>query len=360
MSVVEFPGLWGLKFTIDRVAFKVFGIPVYWYGIIIAAGFLLAVLLAVRNSAKFGLEPDYIIDMVLYAAPVAIVTSRLYYVIFSWDRFKGNLISILDTRQGGLAIYGAVIGAVAVAYIFAKKKKIGVLKLFDFCMPYFILAQAIGRWGNFINQEAYGTNTRLPWGMTGDVIKRDLLNNIERLESLGISVDPNLPVHPTFLYESLWNLGVFLFLIWFRKRKKLDGEVFSMYMALYGAGRFWIEGLRTDSLMLGNLRVSQVLAALCVIAFAIAIPMRRKKAAEVAEDAETGTSRYGEILKELNEEESAAEDGLGASNAEKSAVADGITPLCDVEEKTLKESDDARKNEAVAGNCIINAENTEG
>jgi phosphatidylglycerol:prolipoprotein diacylglycerol transferase len=178
---------------------------------------------------------------------------------------------------------------------------------------------------------------------------------------MGVSVDPNLPVHPTFLYESLWNLCVFLFLIWFRKRKKLDGEVFSMYMVLYGAGRFWIEGLRTDSLMLGNLRVSQVLAALCVVAFAITMLIRRKKAAEAVEDAETGTSIYGDILKELNEEEeSAAEDGAAALNAGKAAVAEGIKPLCGAEEKTLKESDDAKESAAVAGDGIINAENMEG
>jgi len=305
MSLVEFPGLWGLKFTIDRVAFEIFGISIFWYGIIIAAGFLLAVLLGMRDSRKFGLEPDTVIDLVLFAAPVAIVCARLYYVIFSWDSFKDNLLQVFNTRRGGLAIYGGVIGALVVAYIFAKKKKIGVLKLFDFGVPYLVLAQAIGRWGNFVNQEAFGVNTTLPWGMTSDTIRQELFNNMDRLAAMGIKVDPNLPVHPTFLYESLWDLAVFFFLIWFRKRKKLEGEVFFLYMILYGVGRFWIEGLRTDSLMLGNLRISQLLSAVFAVALAIAFFLRRKKIRETQEEVEIGTSDYGAILKQLKEDDNA-------------------------------------------------------
>ena len=309
MSIVEFPGLWGLIFTVNRVAFEVFGIPIYWYGIIIAAGFLLAVLLGMRDSTKFGLEPDNVIDLVLYAAPVAIVCARLYYVIFSWEDFRYDLLQIFNTRRGGLAIYGGVIGALAVAYIFARKKKIGVLKLLDFGSPYLILAQGIGRWGNFINQEAYGTNTTLPWGMTSDTIKKELFENMDKLQAMGINVDPNIPVHPTFLYESLWNVATFFFLIWFRKRKKLNGEVFFLYMILYGVARFFIEGLRTDSLMLGSLRISQLLAAVFAIALTVVFFVRRKKRDEAVEEVVTGSSRYGEILKQLQEEENVSNTG---------------------------------------------------
>lgn len=307
MNIVEFPGLWGLKFTISRVAFEVFGISIYWYGIIIAIGFLLAVMLGMRDSKKFGLEPDNVIDLVLYATPVAIIGARLYYVIFDWESFRYNLLEIFNTRNGGLAIYGGVLGALVVAYFFAKKKKIGVFKLLDFGVPYLVLAQAIGRWGNFINQEAFGANTRLPWGMTSETVRSYLEDNMMILKSRGITVDPNIPVHPTFLYESLWNLAVFFFLIWYRKRKKVEGEVFFLYMILYGVGRFWIESLRTDSLMLGNLRISQVLAALFAIVLGIVFYIRRKKFSEGSdENIEIATSEYGTVLMKLKEEEGTA------------------------------------------------------
>jgi len=303
MERIEFPGLWGLGFTISRTAFQVFGINIYWYGIIIALAFLLAVLLGMRDSRKFGLEPDNIIDLVIFAAPAAIICARLYYVVFSWDQFKDNPLEIINTRTGGLAIYGAVIGAVLVAYLFARKKKIPVLKLFDFAAPYLVLAQAIGRWGNFVNQEAFGVNTTLPWGMTGDGIRRELVRSMDTLNARGVVVDPNMPVHPTFLYESLWNLCIFLFLMWYRKRKKVEGEVFFLYMILYGLGRFMIEGLRIDSLMLGNIRISQILALLFALGFAAAFYRLRRKSSEAEEEAVAVPSKYGDILKNLQNEE---------------------------------------------------------
>lgn len=332
MSVVEFPGLWGLKFTINRVAFKIPGtdIEIFWYGIIIAAAFLLSVLLAVRDSRKFGLKPDNIIDLVLFAAPVAIVFARIYYVIFSWENFKDDISQIFNTRQGGLAIYGGIIGALLVACIFARKKKIGILKLFDFCVPYIVLAQGIGRWGNFVNQEAFGTNTRLPWGMTSDTIKQNLLENMDRLRSLGINVDPNMPVHPTFLYESIWNLAVFFFLMFYRKRNKLEGEVFFLYMILYGAGRFWIEGLRTDSLMLGNLRISQLLAAIFAVLLSIIFYLRRKRAAEACENArEESSSVYGGTLEQHKEEECICEEIKGQSDNAADESSGGLEAYCE-------------------------------
>jgi phosphatidylglycerol---prolipoprotein diacylglyceryl transferase len=304
MNIVEFPGLWGLKMTINRVAFEVFGIPIYWYGIIIATGFLLAVLLALKGSKDFGIEPDNILDIALYTAPAAIVSARLFYVIFSWSQFADNPIDIFNTRKGGLAIYGGVIGALIVAFIFARRKKINALNMVDFCIPFVAMAQGIGRWGNFFNQEAFGSATNLPWRM-----------NSETVNSYLSSVQSNLDlkqwgVHPTFLYESLWNFAVFFLLLWFRKKKKLDGEVFFLYMILYGVGRFFIEGLRTDSLMVGNLRISQVLAAAFVIVFTAIFYYRRKKIKRAIEDepAEVGQSQYSSLLMKLKEEEAHTEN----------------------------------------------------
>lgn len=290
--MVEFPGLWGLKLDINPVALHFGSFNIYWYGIIIAIGFALAVFLSSKDSKKFGIEPESIVDMVLWCTIPAIICARLYYIIFSWNEYNWDFYKMINIREGGIAIYGAVLGALISAAIFAKVRKIGIIKLFDYCVPYLVLAQGIGRWGNFVNHEAYGTHTSLPWGMSGSNIV-------------------NGPVHPTFLYESLWDLSIFFFLLWFRKRKKAAGEVFLLYMILYGFGRFWIEGLRTDSLMLGNLRISQVLAVLFVISFAVIFFIRRKKAVSGAEVVEKGTSQYGNILKEMeNQDEGSKEAEL--------------------------------------------------
>lgn len=303
MSTIEFPGLWGLKLSISPIALSLGNINIYWYGIIIATGFMLAVLLAMRDSKKLGIEQEDVIDLVLWAAPVAIICARLYYVIFKWEDYSRDLTEIFKIWHGGLAIYGGIIGGLVTAFFFARHKKIPVFKLFDLGVPYLALAQSIGRWGNFINQEAYGTNTTLPWGMTSNSIKSEL----SMLQMQGVNVDPNLPVHPTFLYESVWNLATFFLLIWYRGRKKFEGEIFFLYMVLYGAGRFWIEGLRTDSLMLGNLRISQVLAFVFAVTFAVLLFIKRKRAVEADDNVELGTSEYGAILKHVKETETLQE-----------------------------------------------------
>lgn len=305
MNVVEFPGLWGLKLTINRVAFEVFGLPIYWYGIIIALAFLVAVLLGLRDCRKFDIEPDTILDMVLFAAPAAIVCARLYYVIFSWDMFRDNPIDIINTRKGGLAIYGGIIGAFITAYIYARVKKINILKLLDFGVPFLALGQAIGRWGNFVNQEAFGTQTTLPWRMTSENV-REYLSSVSVPAADMVS---KVGVHPTFLYESLLDLAIFFFLLWFRHRKKANGEVLFMYMMLYGIGRAMIEGLRTDSLMLGigDIRVSQLLSVLFAIAsFILFIVVRKKHADKLQEgEVEIGSSSYGTVLSKLKEQDEA-------------------------------------------------------
>ncbi|HEY9062397.1 MAG TPA: prolipoprotein diacylglyceryl transferase [Pseudobacteroides sp.] len=306
MNTISFPGLGDISFQIDRVAFSLFGFSIHWYGIIIAAGFLLAVVLGMRACKKLGIDPDNIIDLVLYAAPVAIICARLFYVVFSGDRiYLDDPLEIVRIWHGGLAIYGGIIGAIATTYVYCRVKKINALNILDFGLPYFALAQAIGRWGNFVNQEAFGSQTNLPWGMTGNVIQEYLKMNYP-------DINPNIPVHPTFLYESLWNLGVFAFLIWYTKRKKNDGEVFLLYLVTYGLGRFWIEGLRMDSLMIGPFRVSQLIALGCAVLGAAAfVGLRKMKKASLEEVSEP--SSYSAILEELNNKSS---DGEGQDKDE--------------------------------------------
>ncbi len=260
---VSFPEI-GINMTVDRVAFNLFGVPIYWYGIIIAIGLVMGIITASHTAKKLGEKSDITLDLVLVCTPVSVVFARLYYVIFKWDMYKDNLADIFDIRSGGIAIYGAVIGAVLAAYVYSKVKKKNPLFVFDIGSVGLITGQMIGRWGNFVNQEAFGSNTSLPWGMTSDNVSEYL----ENLKNSGLNVNPDLPVHPTFLYESLWSLGVLaiLFTIVY-KFYKYNGQVFFAYASLYGLGRFWIEGLRTDSLMIGMFRVSQLIALVSFLMF---------------------------------------------------------------------------------------------
>jgi len=262
--VVSFPGL-DIELIVSRVAFTVFGIPIYFYGLIIAIGFLAGIFLASMAAKKLGEKSDLALDLALICSIPAIICARLYYVIFRFDDYKDNILSIFDIRSGGIAIYGAVIGAVVAAYVFCRIKNINTLKVFDIGSVGLITGQAIGRWGNFFNQEAFGSNTNLPWGMTSDAVKEYLT----ALKLKGVNVSPDIPVHPTFLYESIWciiTLVVLIFIVY--KFYKFNGQVFYAYGALYGLGRLWIEGLRTDSLMIGSVRVSQAVALVSVVVFA--------------------------------------------------------------------------------------------
>lgn len=338
MNIVEFPKM-GLKFSLDPVAFTLFNLPVYWYGVIIATAFLVAVVLALRSCRKFGFEPDHIIDMILFAAPVAIICARLYYVIFKWSDFRDHPIEILYFRSGGLAIYGGIIGGLLTAYIYARVKKLGFFKLFDFGVPYLVLAQGIGRWGNFVNAEAHGGKTSLPWGM--------LING-------------GGPYHPTFLYEFLLDIAVFGILIWYRKRKKADGEVFFLYMILYGLGRMLIEGMRTDSLYIGSLRVSQVLAFLFAVAFTVIFYFHRKKALSAADESEPVSSEYSSILSRIRADENgAAENGRGndEKSADNSAEISGrseenIEPHTDAKNDTDQPANDTRAEDSNDGGSL--------
>lgn len=228
----------------DRVAFTIFGIDVMWYGVLIALGMLIGIALAVREAKRVGISEDDVLNIAIITIPVAIICARLYYVIFSWDYYSQNPSEIFNIRGGGLAIHGGLIGGILTGFIYAKVKKLDFFKTADAVMVGMPLAQAIGRWGNFINGEAHGGPTSLPWGIMVDGVK----------------------VHPTFLYESIWDFGIFLFIMFYmRKKKTYEGEVIVSYITLYSIGRFFIEGLRTDSLMFGPIRMAQFISLVGVV-----------------------------------------------------------------------------------------------
>ncbi len=255
--IIGFPGL-GITLTINRVAFSAFGRDIFWYGILIAAGLLLAILFCSREGKRQGLASDTFSDLIIVAAPVAVVCARLYYVVFNARQYAGNLMGVFKIWEGGLAIYGAIIGGVLAAFVYCKVKRLDTPKIFDIGIFGLLIGQTIGRWGNFINAEAYGAVTSLPW----------------RMQLYVAELGKTVGVHPTFLYESLWNAAGFIGLYLYRKKKKFDGMLFLLYVAWYGIGRAWIEGLRTDSLYLGGLRVSQLVAAVTAIIAVSAIAYR--------------------------------------------------------------------------------------
>lgn len=259
---VSFPGL-GINLEINRTAFELFSYPIYWYGIIIAFGLVMGVLVASVASKKLGESTDIPLDLAIFCGPVAVIFARIYYVVFKLDYYLDNPSDIFNFRAGGIAIYGAVIGAVLAASLYAKYKKYSVLKVYDIGSVGLITGQMIGRWGNFFNQEAFGDNTNLPWGM----ISENTVSYLGDLKSGGINVDPFMPVHPTFLYESLWCMGVLVVMFAILKNYSYNGQLFFGYASLYGLGRLWIEGLRTDSLMIGPFRVSQMVALFSVLVF---------------------------------------------------------------------------------------------
>lgn len=276
-NFVQFPGL-GLGFELSRVAFTIGGLNIYWYGIVIAAGLLLAVCFAMHYAPDFGINTDRFIDVIMIGGVCGIACARAFYVAFSPYPYD-SLWDMVNLRDGGLAIYGAVIGAALFGGLACKWRKIPVLATFDVVSMGFLIGQGMGRWGNFFNQEAFGTNTSLPWGMYSESTQRYLQSVQATLAAQGVQVDPSQPVHPTFLYESIWCFAG-LFLLWRHiKKRRFNGEIALWYAAWYGAGRFWIEGLRTDALMTPffNLRVSQIIALVSVVGALAALAALRRK-----------------------------------------------------------------------------------
>ncbi|MBR1479035.1 MAG: prolipoprotein diacylglyceryl transferase [Lachnospiraceae bacterium] len=264
-------------------SFSVFGFDIAYYGLIIGIGFILGLTVASRIAKRTGQDADTYWDLGIYGLIFGIIGARIYYVIFEWDNYKNDLLSVFKLREGGLAIYGGVIGAFLTIFIYAKIKKKNPFLLGDTVMTGFILGQAVGRWGNFMNREVFGgyTDNFLAMRLPIEAVRsRDITAELAATIGAG---DNFIQVHPTFLYESMWNLMIFVLMLLYTKHKRFDGELILLYLAGYGAGRFIIEGIRTDTLFIPGttIAVSQMLSAVLVI-FAvvtdIAVRVRMKKA----------------------------------------------------------------------------------
>ncbi len=278
---IRFPHL-GITIEHLQNGIYIFGFRIAFYGIIIGIGMIAGILIARADARRRGQDPDLYLDFALYAIIFAIIGARAYYVIFDWDSYKNDLIQIFNIRAGGLAIYGGVIGGVLTLLWFVKRRKLSFLSMADTACLGLITGQCIGRWGNFFNCEAFGGYTDGPLAMrirlalvNANMLSQELMDHL--IVENGVEY---IQVHPTFFYESMWNLGVLMFLLWFRKRKKFDGQVFFLYLLGYGLGRAWIEGLRTDQLIFfaTGIPVSQALSMVLVIAAVLALVIGGRKA----------------------------------------------------------------------------------
>lgn len=227
----------------NPIAFSIMGFDVRWYGVLVGLGFALGILIAYLRAPKLNIKPDHVLDFCIWMIPLSIIGARAYYVIFEWENYAGDIKKILDIRSGGLAIHGGLIVGIIVAILVCRYHKINTLNLMDLIFPEVALGQAIGRWGNYFNSEAHGGPTDLPWGIMVDGVK----------------------VHPTFLYESIWCLLLFFFLLYMTKKRKFQGQIFCLYGILYSIERFLVEALRTDSLMIGPFKQAQVLSLSVII-----------------------------------------------------------------------------------------------
>ena len=275
---IAFPNL-GITIEHLNKSFSIFGFPVAYYGLLIGIGIFAGIFMAVREAKVTGQNVEDYYDFALYAVIFSIIGARIYYVIFEWDSYKNDLLQIFNLRAGGMAIYGGIIAAVITLIVFAKKKKLSIGLMLDTGGLGLILGQIIGRWGNFVNREAFGGYTDGLLAMQlkmsevySAYITDDIAQHIQTINGVDY-----IQVHPTFLYESLWNIGVLIFLILFKKHKKFNGEVFCFYLILYGIGRSWIEGLRTDQLKVGDIAVSQVLSILLVLGVSIFVIWKHMK-----------------------------------------------------------------------------------
>lgn len=274
--------------TLDRVFLQIGTFTIYWYGVIIAIGAFLGLYIAMKESERLGLKKDIFVDLVVFAIPISILFARIYYVTFEWERYAGGpWWKVFAVWEGGIAIHGALIGAVLTAVVFARVKKIPFWKLADVAAPSLILGQAIGRWGNFMNQEAHG----------GPIMDQGILD-------MHYAVLPDFIMnqmwiqgtvyYPTFLYESIWNILVLILLLWLRRKNPIRGTVFLTYLATYSVGRFFIEGMRTDSLyIVGNLRTAQFISILLIVGAIILIIYRYKTVSKRYEDVEMKKKRNG-------------------------------------------------------------------
>lgn len=283
MPEIWFPNL-GIEIDhLSRTAFTVFGQDIYWYGIFIGLGVILGVLLALHEAKRTGQNPDTYLDFIIYAMIISIIGARLYYVIFSWDFYSQHPEKIFAIREGGLAIYGGIIGGVLTAIVYSRVKKKNFWVMADTMAPSLILGQMLGRWGNFFNKEAFGGFTDNLFAMRYQLsqvrasdVTTDILQNLVTVNGVDY-----IQVHPTFLYESMWSLCVFIILLILQRKKKFDGQVCATYFFGYALGRVWIEGLRTDQLCIGKVPVSQALSAVLIVASVVLYIYCKKKAASV-------------------------------------------------------------------------------
>ena len=277
---INFPNL---GIYLDHVGknISIFGFSIAYYGIVIVTGMMIEIWIAQREAKRTGQTPEQYLDLAMSGIAAGILGARIYYGIFAWDYYKDDLLSIFNIRQGGLAIYGGIIGACIAVVIYSRKKKQNFSLLMDTASMSIVFGQIMGRWGNFFNREAFGDYTNNLFAMQLPVSAVRANEITQKMWDHVVTVNgvEYIQVHPTFLYESLWNVGVLLFLFWFRKRKKFNGEVFLMYLIGYGLGRIWIEGLRTDQLLLPvvGLPVSQLLSGCLVVGCTILVVWKRKK-----------------------------------------------------------------------------------
>ena len=267
LAKISFPGLGIGEINLNNVTFRIGNIDIAWYALIITFGMILAVAYVMYRAKDIGIGADEIIDFAIFVIPLGIIGARLYYVLMKLDEFH-SIGEVFNIRSGGLAIYGGIIAGTLTVFVISKIKKIYFPALGDCVVPGLILAQSIGRWGNFVNVEAYGGVTSLPWRMSGNGIASNLLSKglIDSQQYADI-LSGTLGVHPTFFYESMWNLIGFVLINIFFKHKKYDGQAILLVFGWYGLGRMWIEGLRTDSLYLfgSGIRVSQLLAGILFV-----------------------------------------------------------------------------------------------
>ncbi|MBO5786410.1 MAG: prolipoprotein diacylglyceryl transferase [Clostridia bacterium] len=338
MNRIQFPGL-GLDFTVNETAFSIFGIDIKWYGVIITTGILLAFLLFYRYAVKKeGIDPDSIYNVTLLVMPVGIIGARFVYVATEWERFKGTgFLNIINIRQGGIAIYGAIIFGLVAVLIHNKIKKLNSLSMLDALAPAVMLGQAIGRWGNFVNAEAYGWSEgvdKLPWRMVLDYYVIDGKKN-----PVGVNC-----VHPTFIYESLWNiLGLAIILFILYRKKKFNGEIFFAYLGWYGLGRAYIETLRADSLyIVGNLKFSVFVGIVCVIAAIIGELVLYSRHRTERGEMEEYTSAYATVkIATSNEEDALDQSVFDTENdvSDDSEESEELEDIGDYDEETLAEQD---------------------
>ena len=285
---INFPNL---GIYLDHVGknISIFGFSIAYYGIVIVTGMMIAIWIAQREAKRTGQNPEQYLDLAMIGIAAGILGARIYYVIFAWDYYKDDLLSMFNIRQGGLAIYGGIIGACIAVVIYSRKKKQNFSLLMDTASMSIVFGQIMGRWGNFFNREAFGDYTNNLFAMQLPVSAVRANEITQKMWDHVVTVNgvEYIQVHPTFLYESLWNVGVLLFLFWFRKRKKFNGEVFLMYLIGYGLGRIWVEGLRTDQLLLPvvGLPVSQLLSGCLVVGCTILVVWKRKKLSSGGEPA---------------------------------------------------------------------------